>query len=122
VANTMKNSYRLFYQDIEMGEVVETDYDFPNSFGTFQPKDLGHDPLCQHLQNYIAYSIAADILMESGKEDGWQKFMEENEAQFLDLIETEDWRLDGDQTVSILIPNFCQNNEIVWRWNFSTSE
>jgi len=61
--------------------------------------------------------------MLTGDEDEWNKFTEENETQFLDLIESENWYLrDGDHMNPILIPNFCQNDEIVWRWNVSNSE
>ena len=124
----MKNTYRLFYQDIELGEVVRTDADFPSLWGTFQAKPLGPGELCRHLQNYIHFCIAADALIQSGKEDEWEQFIQENEAPFLDLIETNDWHLrdgnqvDGNQITPILVPNFCQNNELVWRWNFSITE
>ncbi len=124
----MKNSYRLFYQEIELGEVVRTEADFPSLFGTFHAKTLGAGELCRHLQDYITYCMAADTLIQSGQEDEWERFIQENEAQFLDLIETEDWHLleddptEGNNLTAILVPNFCQNNEIVWRWNFSTSE
>ncbi len=118
----MNNRYRLFYRDIELGEVGEEDSDFPNLFGSFHPIAFDNQTLLSdHLQRYIAYSIAADGLMQEGNEDEWDKFAAENEAQFLDLIETDDWHLsDEGRIVGILIPNFCQNSKIVWRWNIGT--
>ena len=117
----MNNCYRLFYRDIELGGVVEEDSDFPNLFGTFQPiASDDQSSVLDHLQRYIAYSVAADQLMQEGKEEEWDRFAAENEPQFLDLIETDDWHLrDGDGIEPILVPNFCQNNAIVWRWNVS---
>ena len=60
--------------------------------------------------------------MQEGKEEEWDScwFAAENEPQFLDLIETDDWHLQGEGSLElILIPNFCQDNGIVWRWNVS---
>ena len=128
MANTRNKSYQLFYQNVELGKVLPTEADFPSLWGTFQAKALGPGELCQHLQDYMNFCTAADALIQSGKEHEWEQFIQENEAPFLDLIETEDWHLvesdpmEGDHVTPILVPNFCQNNEIVWRWNFSTSE
>ncbi len=117
----MKNQYRLFYQDVEIGRVIQEDKDFPNLFGTFLPiVENDQPPLPDMIQQYIAYSIAADQLMQEGKQEEWGKFAGDNEPRFLDLIESDDWHLmDGGTVEPILIPNFCQNNGIVWRWKIS---
>ncbi len=117
----IKQQYRLFYRDTEIGDVIEEDGDFPNVFGTFRPAAESHgDDTRDRIQQYIAYSIAADQLLQGGKEEEWEKFCSEHEPQFLDLIETDDWHLlKGDTIEPILIPNFCQDDGIVWRWNVS---
>ena len=117
----MKKQYRLFYRDTELGEVVEEDSDFPNLFGTFHlTMSDDQSPVRDHIQHYIAYSVAADKLMQEGKEKEWDRFAAENEPQFLDLIETDDWQLRSEEGIEpILIPNFGQNNAVVWRWNVS---
>ena len=114
------NKYaRLFFGDVELGEVVEEDADFPNLFGTFCPgAATPNSSLNTKLQRYIAYSVAADELMNEGTEAEWVAFAAEHEPQFIDLIETDDWHLVyADQIEPILIPNFCRDNGIVWRWN-----
>lgn len=117
--------YRLFYRDVEIGSVIQEDENFPNLFGTFHPIaeiEQGHtqNEMFDRIERYIAYSVAADQLMQEGKEDEWDRFVAENESQFLDLIETDDWHLQGEGSLElILVPNFCQDNGIVWRWNLS---
>ena len=103
-----------------MGEVVEEDADFPSLFGQFYPFVATEDnPLRRQLQNYIDYSVAADKIMEEESNEKWEAYMEANEKQFMNLIEAEDWYLVySDRIELVLIPNFCQNNGIVWRWNF----
>ncbi|MFK7904195.1 MAG: hypothetical protein AB8B69_03675 [Chitinophagales bacterium] len=111
--------YTLYYKNIGMGTVVEDDFDFPNLFGfyelsrTFQSIETN-----DFLINYINYSIAADKLMYEN-EDEWLKFIEQEEKSFNDLIESEDWKLahEEGEIHKILIPNFCDKNKIVWRWN-----
>lgn len=115
----MKQQYRLFYRDTEIGDIIQEDADFPSMFGTFRPAAESHgDAIRGRMQQYIDYSVAADQLLQEGKEEEWERFCSENEPQFLDLIETDDWHLSEEGTVEpILIPNFCQNDGIVWRWN-----
>lgn len=115
----MKKQYRLFYRELGIGEVTQENEDFPNLFGTFRPT-AGNEqyPAYDKVQWYISYSVAADQLMQEGKEEEWDRFATENEPQFLDLIETDDWHLvDEDGVEPILVPIFCQNSGIVWRWN-----
>ena len=120
----MKKQYRLFYRDIELGEVVEEDADFPNVFGIFRPTaNDDQKAIRDYLQKYITYSVAADQLMQEGKEEEWDRFAAENEPQFLDLIVTDDWQLRNEEGIEpILIPLFRQNNAVVWRWNLDPSK
>ncbi len=117
----IKQQYRLFYRDTEIGDVIQEDADFPNLFGTFCPAAESHGAtIHDRIQRYIDYSVAADQLIQEGKEEEWERFCAENEAQFLDLIETDEWHLLSEKgTEPILIPNFCQNSGIIWRWNES---
>ena len=119
----MNKQYRLFYRDIQIGSVTQEDEDFPNLFGTFRPiAGNEQNPVYDQIQRYIAYSVAADQLMQEGREEEWDRFAAEKEPQFLDLIETDDWCLKDDEDVMpILVPRFCQDDGIVWRWNVSLS-
>ena len=57
--------------------------------------------------------------MQEESNEKWNAFTEENEIQFIDLIESEDWYLKYDDRIElILIPIFCQDSGIIWRWSF----
>ena len=116
----MNTRYRLYYQEKYIGEVIVGDSDFPNMSGTFQGQgQTDNEAIHQHINRYIDYCIVADSLIQSGDDLAWEKFVEENEMQFLDLIEADDWTLrDETEVIPILIPVFLQNNEVVWRLNF----
>ena len=126
-ANTVSNMakrYRLYYDTLELGEVTEEYSDFPNSWGAFRAngaiEDSGVD---RKIQDYIVYSIAADRLMQSGAEAEWERLVAANESRFLNLIESNLWYLlEGEKREAIMIPNFCQDDQIVWRWNFVPGE
>jgi len=117
----MPEPYRLFFRDLDLGTIVQEDSDFPNLFGTFTPSDhSGEGSLWQHLQDYMAHSIAGDILMEQDKVDEFDAFEKQAGDRFDDLIETDDWYiLENGKREPILIPIFCRDNAIVWRWNVS---
>ena len=115
----MKKQYRLFYQDVEIGNITHEDGDFPKNFGTFHPvAGNNQSPVSEKIRQYIAYSVAADRIMQEGREAEWERFVIENESPFLDLIETDAWRLLDEEGIElILIPSFCVDDGIVWRWN-----
>ena len=71
------------------------------------------------ISKYIQYSVKASIFMKED-EKKWQDLMEEEESKFIELFDSENWTLidQNGKTHKILIPNFCDKNEIVWRWNF----
>jgi hypothetical protein len=113
--------YQLFYGEVHLGDVTEEDADFPNLSGTFQPSDASdHPEIRRRVGEYVEYSIAADRLID--EPDGYDTFVEEHEDQFLDLIESEDWWLEDErgERSSILVPNFCRDSGLVWRWNPGT--
>ena len=114
----MTDRARLFFCDVELGEVTEEDDDFPTMFGTLRPVEFANDsPLGRKLQRYINYSIAADKLMADDEEE-WDKFAAQNEPLYLDLIESDDWYLQYEgQTNLIMIPTFGLESSIRWRWN-----
>lgn len=105
--------YKLYYKEIELGYISYLDQDFPNLFGKYKLTS----PLTKDIDQYINYSIESNRLMITSKSK-WLEFINENGDKFHDLIESEDWKLideDGEAHL-ILVPNFCANNEIVWRW------
>ena len=117
----MAESYRLFFRHIELGTVVEENGEFPSLFGTFIPADHhAQESLWRHLQEYVAHSIAGDILMEQDRAEEFEALEGQSGDRFLDLIEADDWYLlENGMNEPILIPIFCRDNGIVWRWNVS---
>ena len=108
--------YKLLFRDIEIGMIRQEDVDFPNVWGTFEPSPAtDHPEVRAHVQRYIDYSREADKLILQDDSE-WDRFISQNESQFLDLIECDDWWLvDGaEERHPILIPNFCVNG-VVWR-------
>ena len=109
----------LYFGNALVGTIVQTGADFPGMFGTYQI-DLANDqiPLHQHIHNYIQYSAEASRLMMFDGSDGgeWDRYQSEHELKYIDLIESDCWRLmSGEVTTHILIPNFGTNNEVNWR-------
>lgn len=109
--------YKLVFGGVHLGDVTQVDADFPNLFGIFQPANASdHPEVRRRIDEYVGYSVEADRLTdEPGKYDA---YAEENEARFLDLIESEDWWMEDErgQRSPTLIPNFCRDSGIVWRW------
>ena len=63
-----KKQYRLFYRDIEIGEIIQEGSDFPNVFGKFRPAAESHGGTTRdRIQQYIDYSVAADQLLQEGR-------------------------------------------------------
>jgi hypothetical protein len=112
-------THLLRFHHLTVGLVEETDADFPNIFGAFAlaPSDPA-DPLGRHVGDYVAFSVEASRLMEED-EAAYHRFAEAHEGGFLDLIETDDWLLEGEDGVvrPILVPNFVTGGGVVWRWN-----
>ena len=89
-------------------------------FAKFYPVAAADSPLRREIQRYIEFLVTADKVAQEDTSEKWDAFMEEKALRFIDLIETEGWYLKrGSRIELILIPNFCQNNGIVWSWNFS---
>lgn len=114
-----QKTYRLELRGVVFGTVHQDGADFPSVWGTFTPVDLNdHLDLRRFVENYRRYSMEADRLLESG-DASWDDFVDQNEGQFLDIIDCEDWFLieaTGERH-GILIPNFTSDGGVVWRWN-----
>ncbi len=109
--------YQLLYKDLLLGTIQHIDSDFPNLSGRVSLINRGSDKN-KLISDYVRYSIEANKLMNSD-EKKWEAFIMVEEEKYTALIESNDWKLiseDG-QTHHILVPNFCDNNEIIWRWN-----
>lgn len=109
--------YTLYFSNIKIGTVTQLDADFPNLSGTYElaASLVGKNQL---FDNYIAYSVQSDTLM-SRDMAAWEKFMEQEEHKYQELIDSENWKLideDG-QPRSILIPIFGEDHRFVWRWS-----
>lgn len=110
-------SYTLFYKKIALAKVTCNDTDFFNNWGKYE---LNEDviQIHSHLRDYIHFSMAASKLMEED-ETKWDEFCSLEEPKYLDLIDSEDWTLVDSKGESnpIVIPGFCVNDELVWRWD-----
>jgi len=108
--------YDLFYKEIRLGSITRKGSDFPSLFGQYSLLPfLKLEPSL--LNQYITYSIQANQMMEN--QSKWIEFIEKEEHKYAELIDSEDWKLidkDG-KSHKTLIPIFCENNEIIWRWN-----
>jgi hypothetical protein len=122
--------YDLYYADRRLGVVTQVDSDFPNLWGT-----IVYDAAIAHPQSdaekrmarFVELSIESMRLLmsdDAAYDDDEVSEVELNpvdaelERDFLDLVETNNWRLiDAEgQVEPILCPAFHPNDEIVWRW------
>jgi len=109
---------RLFFGDVELGEVTRENGDFPNCFGRFRPSLKQDMPaIREEIQRYIDYSIEADRLAQHDPTE-CDCFTATNEHKFLQLIDSDDWYLVDEQgkRSRILVPNFGTEG-IGWRWH-----
>jgi hypothetical protein len=101
-------TYKLFFQDVFLGEVTETDSDFPTYAGNFVPSEVPcESALCRRLRAYLELTL--------------QEAMNEDEAvdysTFEDLIESEDWVLADTEgrRLHITSPAYGLDGELLWR-------
>ncbi len=113
--------YVLLYAQVEIGEVIQRDADFPNCSGTWTPSPNSDNPeIRSFIRAYVEYSEQADSLMTPDLHS-----TPASEAYMLEsLIESTDWALrDGDGVRhGLLIPTFWVGGEIGWRWHCMTRE
>jgi hypothetical protein len=82
---------KLYFGDTFLGTIVEEYRDFPAVFCLVSLVSLDTSiPIQRHLNEYIAYSIEQDRLMNLD-EIIWQAFCNKEEVRFMDLIESDDW-------------------------------
>jgi len=96
---------------------VQTDEDFPNLSGRYE-LSVPVEELPGLLPAYIAYSLEATrLLLEDEK--AYEALEERTGNAFTALIESEAWRLVDEQGKEhkVLVPEFCPDQEIVWRWS-----
>ncbi|WP_044213543.1 hypothetical protein [Flammeovirga sp. OC4] len=110
--------YKLYFDNDQVGIIEQKDADFPNLFGKYKVLPSIEEKQVL-IYKYIQYSVKASNLMEED-EMKWQDFIKQEESKYIELIESEKWILidQNGEIHKILIPNFCDKNEIVWRWNF----
>jgi hypothetical protein len=106
--------YRLYYQEIEIGVVVENDSNFPNVYGDLH---LTINELPISINRYIKYSKELKRVLEKNDENEINKYIEDHERDFFELINSNSWFLidENNKKENILIPIF-DNNKLIWRW------
>ena len=111
--------YKLYHNQQHIGWIEQKDEDFPNLFGKYLllPSILEKHDL---LSRYIEYSIEANILLEED-ELKWEMFAEKEEEKYVELIESEQWEMEDENHLihKILVPQFLDNNEVIWRWTIN---
>lgn len=103
---------KLYFGDILVGYISSESGDFPGFSGLFSTaRDIPQD-----VERYIEFSIqfAPQIEQDVFTEEYYQK-----EAEFSDLINSNDWNIKSDkgETSYILVPLFGSSNEASWRLN-----
>lgn len=115
---TEQKKYKLIYKDYEIGIVTELSNEWPRPSGTIELyenlKELNEET--KSLYAYFEFSINSSELLENSSEEEYNKYCEENEFKYLNLIDSKEWFL-IDKTGkrnNIVIPFFYENDEIVW--------
>lgn len=109
--------YTLVFDGHDLGRVRQEDADFPNLWGRIELlPTVSTVPELQHVMDYVAFSVRVQPVHEQDRAD---EVSSEEEMTFADLIETEAWALrdESGEVHGILIPLFCPDGEIIWRWN-----
>lgn len=108
-------TYTLLYAGEPLGTIVEDDADFPTLFGTYELDPIARERAgLAHVLEYIDWSVRTWPLVEQDRVDE----LAAEEEQFAALIESEQWALraaDG-RELPILIPAFCTEGRVNWRY------
>ncbi|GAA3629521.1 hypothetical protein [Flavivirga jejuensis] len=110
----------LFWKDIEIGALTETNWDMRSSGSIrFKFNYEGETTGNTHLSNFIKHSIESSNYLENGDEENYNKMIKE-ESKFLDLINSSKWlvKSENDGIFKILCPIFHDNNEITWQRDY----
>jgi hypothetical protein len=119
-----RTGYTLFFGDLDVGTVKQTDSDFPNLFGqiSLNPHLASQaHPAATRMCNFIRLNRESIRLIEDGAEPGKSANLDEVDQQLLtysDYVESDSWVLvdDAGARHNILVPIFRGESEIVWRW------
>ena len=112
--------FELYWRDLNIGSIVETNWDMRSSGDiSFKFDYLAESSENEHLADYIKFSIKDSILLGEGVEDEELILAQaEEEKKYLDLIvdTTTDWYIlneKGDKSI-ILCPIFHEDDQITW--------
>lgn len=111
------SSYQLLYDGNLLGTITEEDSDFPTVFGSYAlDAEAGTRPGLERAVEYVEWCVRTWPLIEQNRYDE----VAAEEDQFMDLIESDGWvlRADDGREVPILIPVFCTDNKLNWRYAF----
>ncbi|GAA3738890.1 hypothetical protein GCM10022422_22950 [Flavobacterium ginsengisoli] len=110
----------LYWRDLNMGSIVETNWDMRSSGNiSFKFDYLAELSENKHLADFIKFSIKDSILLDEGVQDDDLIFAQaEEEKKILDLIvdTTTDWYIldeKGEKSI-ILCPIFHEDDQITW--------
>ena len=122
----MDENYELYHGSLKVGTVTNTDSDFPNLWGTIAYElwlSNPHSLEGARFARFVALNKESIRLVDSEHERDTSREQAvvnaELETEFMDYIESEEWRLvDGrGRDLPILCPIFRDDHELVWRWD-----
>ena len=122
----MSERYDLYFGSLKVGTVAHTDSDFPNLWGTitYEPwLSAPQTPEAIRFARFVALNKESTRLVDM--EDQVDTSREqaavntELEAGFMDVVESEGWRLvdDCSRELPILCPILRGDGDLVWRWD-----
>lgn len=118
--------FDLFFGPLRVGVVTQVDSDFPNLWGavTYDPAlSEPQSPEAARLARFVALNKESTRLldMEHERDSSRERAAVDAqlEADYLDCVESEEWRLVDarGRDLPILCPILRGDGEIVWRWD-----
>ncbi len=115
---------KLFYNNIQIGEIKNVEADFPSHSGEFKLTLAREHALFPLISNYIDYStrllefLAVQHQVDDDSEEIENELLEE-ENYYLDLINADTWVIEegNGETTRILVPMFESTELLIWRLN-----
>lgn len=117
--------YDLYFGALKVGVVLQTDSDFPNLLGTVVYEPWLAQPQSSEairLTRFVALNKESTRLVDVEHEEDISREQAavnaELEAEYMDYVESEQWRLvdRSGRELPIPCPIFRGKGDLVWRW------
>lgn len=110
--------YDLYWKDIKIGILTETGWDMRSSGNiTYTFDYMAEFPENVRLADSIKHSIKTYSYFEREDEENYLKMCEQEEAEYMDIVDSSDWRIVDSEgkSIKILCPIFLGNHRITWQ-------